>query len=137
MKIIRLKYAFGLIVLTIIGCTLSFYFFISGQNIDCEKNYMKDPYKNDLYIVDYKKIFRDCDPLKKYGVMRIKEIKKGTIEFQLSSNTYKEVSLVEKDICQKKTSKQSYYDGKSFYIKKGIVGELKTDGAIISIQRIP
>lgn len=101
-----------------------------------EAAYIEQPAINDLYIVNFTKIFNDTDPKYKYGVMRVKHLSSSQAELQVSKIAYNKTSGVRKDISERKTSPDSYYDGKSLSMDISKLKGMKESGAIYSIERI-
>lgn len=122
--------------LIIIACLISAVGFAVQQDNMKEVAYIEQPAINDLYIVNFTKIFNDTDPTYKYGAMRIKQISATQAELQVSKTAYNKTSGVRKDIRERKTSSDAYYDGKPVYIDISKLKEMKESGAIYSIERI-
>ena len=122
--------------LIIILCLIMFGVHAGKQDAIKESAYMDYPLINDLYIVDFDKIFTDVDPTYKYGVMRLRDYSYGDIEFQVSKLVYNKTSGVFSDIRNGKTSSDEYYDSEVLFIDSGKLHEWKDSGAIYSIERI-
>ncbi len=120
----------------IILCLIMFGVHAGKQDAIKETAYMEYPLINDLYIVDFDKIFTDVDPTYKYGVMRLRDYSYGDIEFQVSKLVYNKTSGVFSDIRNGKTSSDEYYDSEVLFIDSGKLHEWKDSGAIYSIERI-
>lgn len=123
----------GLIVITLFVLFVAYS--IQQDNIK-EAAYIEQPAINDLYIADFTKVFDDTDPDYNYGAMRIKQISSNQVELQVSKIAYNKVSGVQKDIREKKSMSDSYYDSESLYIDMSKLKEMKDSGAIYSIERI-
>jgi hypothetical protein len=124
---------FGLIVITLFVLFLAYS--IQQDNIK-EAAYIEQPAINDLYIVNFTKVFDDADPDYSYGVMRVKHLSSNQVELQVSKIGYNKVSGVQKDIRNSKTTPDSYYDGDPLYIEIDKLKEMKESGAIYSVDRI-
>lgn len=122
--------------LIIIACLILYGVYAAQQYDIQEAVYIEQPAVNDLYIVNFTKIFTDVDPKYKYGLMRIKQISADQAEFQVSKIAYNKISGVRKDIRERKTSSDSYYDSEPLYIDIGKLKSMKDTGAIYSIDRI-
>ena len=86
---------FGLIVITLFVLFLAYS--IQQDNIK-EAAYIEQPAINDLYIVNFTKVFDDTDPDYSYGVLRVKYVSPNQVELQVSKMVYNKVSGVQKDI---------------------------------------
>ncbi len=122
--------------LIIIACLALLVTYSAQQDNIKEASYIGQPAINDLYIVNFTKLFTDTDPKYKYGVIRIKEISSGEVEFQVSKIAYNKTSGVRKDIRERKAFSDSYYDNKPLYIEIDKLKDVKKSGAIYSIERI-
>lgn len=122
--------------LIIIACLISAGAFAVQQDNIKEAAYIEQPAINDLYIVNFTKIFKDTDPKYKYGVMRVKNLASGQAELQVSNIAYNKKSGVRKDIRERKTSADSYYDDEPLYIDINGLKAMKESGAIYSVERI-
>lgn len=123
----------GLIIIT---CLILFGVYAAQQDNIQEAAYVEQPAVNDLYIVNFTKIFTGVDPKYKYGLMKIKQISAGQVEFQVSKIAYNKTSGVRKDIRERKTSSDSYYESEPLSIDIGKLKSMKDTGAIYSIERI-
>ncbi len=123
----------GLIIIAFLALFITYT--VQKDNMQ-EVAYIEQPAINDLYIVDFTKIFTDTDPKYKYGLMRIKQISSDQVELEVSEIAYNKTSGVRKDIREGKTSSDSYYDSEPFYIDIIKLKAMKDTGAISSIERI-
>ncbi|WP_432463284.1 hypothetical protein [Agarivorans sp. QJM3NY_33] len=123
----------GLIIIACLALTLSYSLQQNGLQ---EVAYIEQPVINDLYIVNFTKIFTEADPKYKYGLIRIKQISVNRVTFQVSQVAYNKASGVRKDIEENKALADSYYDDEplSFDIKQ--LKLMKDSGAIYSIERL-
>jgi hypothetical protein len=121
--------------LIIIAFVVLFGVLVGQQGSRQAAAYIEQPAINDLYIVDFTKIFNDVDPKYKYGLMRIKNISSGQAEFEVSNIAYNKASGVRKDIRERKTSSASYYDSEPLYVDIGKLKSMKDSKAIYSIDR--
>ncbi|WP_432459306.1 hypothetical protein [Agarivorans sp. QJM3NY_25] len=123
----------GLIIIACLALTLSYSLQQNGLQ---EVAYIEQPVINDLYIVNFTKIFTEADPKYKYGLIRIKQISVNKVTFQVSQVAYNKASGVRKDIEENKALADSYYDDEplSFDIKQ--LKLMKDSGAIYSIERL-
>ncbi len=121
--------------LIIIACLVLFGFYAAGQSSVQEAAYIEQPAANDLYIVNFTKIFKDTDPTYKYGILRIKQISTGQVEFQVSRVAYNKASGASKDIRKGKASSDAYYDTEPLFIDIKKLKSMKDSGAIYSIDR--
>lgn len=122
--------------LIIIAFLMLFGVFTIQQDNAQEAAYINQPAVNDIYIVNFTKIFTDTDPKFKYGAMRVKYLSSTQIELQVSSMAYNKASGVLDDIRDKKSSSDSYYENELLYIDIDKLKEMKSTGAIYSVERI-
>jgi len=123
----------GLLVITLFVLFVAYA--IQQDNIN-EAAYIEQPAINDLYIVNFTKVFDDIDPDYSYGVMRVKHLSSSQVELQVSKIAYNKTSGVRKDIRKSKTSSDSYYDSEPFYIDINKLKGMKESGAIYSVERM-
>ena len=122
--------------LIIILCLALFIINNGRQDNMKEAAYIEQPIINDLYIVNFNKIFSLSDKNYKYGAMRIKSIQSGQVELQISEIVYDKTSGVRKDIRERKTSMDAYYDSEPIYMDLDKLKTMKESGAIHSIERM-
>ncbi len=120
---------FLIAILTVFGI------FSAYQDDVQEAAYIEQPAVNDIYIVDLTKIFDNMDKKYRYGAMRIKQISSGQVEFQVSTIAYNKASGVRKDISAGKASADSYYDSEPLFVDLEKLKDIKSAGAINSIER--
>jgi hypothetical protein len=123
----------GLIMIT---CLILFAAFAIQQENMEEVAYLEQPAVNDLYTVNFTKIFKDTDPEYKYGVIRVKHLSSEQAELQISNIAYNKTSGARKDIRKGETSSDSYYANESLYVDISKLKEMKESGAIFSVERI-
>lgn len=123
----------GLVVITFLALFLAYEI---EQDELKEAAYIDLPAINDLYIVNFTRIFNDTDPKYKYGVMRVKYLSSSQVELQVSTIAYNKTSGVQSDISDKKALLDTYYDNESIYMDISKLKEMKESGAIYSITRI-
>lgn len=122
--------------LIIIAClTLFGAFAIQQENIE-EAAYIEQPAVNDLYTVNFTKIFNDTDPEYKYGIIRVKHLSSKQAELQVSNIAYNKASGARKDIRKGKTSTDSYYTKELLTVDISKLKDMKESRAIHSIERI-
>ncbi|WP_432467871.1 hypothetical protein [Agarivorans sp. Z349TD_8] len=123
----------GLIIIACLALTLSYSL---QQNSLQEVAYIEQPAINDIYIVNFTKIFPQADSKYKYGLIRIKQVSENKIQFQVSQIAYNKAAGARKDIEENKALADSYYDDEplSFDIKQ--LKLMKDSGAIYSIERL-
>ncbi|MBB6521415.1 hypothetical protein [Pseudoteredinibacter isoporae] len=121
--------------LIIIACLVLFGIYSVQKDKLQEAAYIEQPLADDFYIVNYAKIFPDADEKYKYGLMRIKEVNSGRVEFQVSKIAYNKVSGVRTDIRNRKASSDDYYDIEPYYMAAENLPEMRESGAIYSIER--
>lgn len=120
----------------IIACLFSFGAYVVAQDDAKESAYIAQPAIDDVYIMDFSKIFEDTDLKHKYGAMRIKQLSSSQAEFQISTIAYNKTSGVRKDIREGKASSDAYYTDKPISIDISELKSLKESGAISSIKRL-
>tara|TARA_R110001599_G_scaffold64576_4_gene181781 strand:+ start:1801 stop:2448 length:648 start_codon:yes stop_codon:yes gene_type:complete len=97
--------------------------------------YLEKPRVNDIYGVDFSKIFKNEDPTYKYGTMVVVSVNLNVIEVQSSTHAYDGKSGVRKDIYNGKAKEAFYYadDVTPFNVRETI--KFYDDGAIFSVNR--
>ncbi len=121
--------------LIIIALLVSFGVFTAQQKNAQDAAYILQPEVNDIYIVNFSKLFKDTDPKYKYGAMRIKDLSSSEAELQVSTMAYNKTSGVQDDIDANKASMDTYYENKTLYIDIEKIKEMKSTGAIYSVER--
>jgi hypothetical protein len=71
--------------------------------------YLAKPKVNDIYGVDFAKIFKNEDPVYKYGSMVVVSVNLNAIEVQSSTHAYDGKSGVRKDLHNGKAKEAFYY----------------------------
>ncbi len=122
----------GLFIIAVLGILLAKS--VHQNNLN-EAEYIQYPANNDIYIVDFKKLFPNSDADYKYGLLKIKSIVSGEIEFQVGNMVYNKRSGLTKDISSNKTSRDSYYDDEPYYVDVDKLKKMKGLGIIDSIKR--
>ncbi|MGI0115609.1 hypothetical protein [Zooshikella sp. RANM57] len=122
--------------LIIIACIALFGVYASHQSDVKETSMIEQPAVNDLYIVNFTKIFEDADTTYKYGVMRVDHLSSTQMELKISKMAYNKASGVRKDIRSHKALDDAYYDSEPFYIDISKLQAMKASGAIYSVERI-
>ena len=95
----------GLVVITFLVLFLAY---DMKQDELKDAAYIEQPAINDLYIVNFTRIFNDTDPEYKYGVMRVKHLSSNQVELQVSTIAYNKTSGVQKDIRAEKALLDAY-----------------------------
>lgn len=97
--------------------------------------YLENPRVNDIYGVDFSKIFKNEDPIYKYGAMVIVSVDMNLIEVQSSTHAYDGKSGIRKDMHNGKAKEAFYYADEvtSFTIRELV--KFYGDGAIFSVSR--
>ncbi len=121
--------------LIIIACLILFGFFSIQQKNAQDAAYIQNPQVNDIYIVNFQRLFKASDPEYKYGAMRIKEISAQGVELQLSAIAYNKTSGVQEDIDANKASVDTYYEDKTLQIDIAKLKGFKDSGVIYSVKR--
>jgi hypothetical protein len=102
---------------------------------DYAPSYLEQPAVNDIYIVDFTRLFTGADPKFKYGALRVKELFDGQAELQVARIAYNKMSGVRKDIRSRRTSDHSYYESESMFVDVIELKNMQSSGAIRSIRR--
>lgn len=121
--------------LIIIALLVLFGVFTAQQKNAQDVAYIQNPQVNDIYIVNFNKLFKASDSEYKYGAMRIKELSSAEVELQLSSIAFNKTSGVKDDINANKASVDTYYEKKTLYIDIAKLKEFQDSGVIYSIER--
>ncbi|WP_207678894.1 hypothetical protein [Desulfonema magnum] len=121
--------------LAIIACLMIFAMITSVIDDRRDIEYLGKPEKNDFYIVDFTKIFKDADSEYNYGIMRVKSVSGNMVELMVSKIGYMLSTGPARDIDKGKAKKNSYYAGETIHIDISGLGKMKEDGAICSVER--
>ncbi|MFO6425233.1 hypothetical protein [Motilimonas sp. KMU-193] len=100
-----------------------------------EMAYIESPAVNDIYSVDFTKLFTESDEKFKYGTLLVVDVKQDGVEVLASDMAYDGKSGVRKDIRKGKASAKSYYSGESFFISTQFIQELKNTGGVFQVSR--
>ncbi|WP_369922150.1 hypothetical protein AB8E32_08355 [Marinomonas polaris] len=97
--------------------------------------YLAKPEVNDIYAVDFTKIFKNEDPVYKYGSMVVISVNLNVIEVQSSTHAYDGKSGVRKDLHNGKAKEAFYYADEvtPFNIRELL--KFHENGAIFSVHR--
>ncbi|UTV98280.1 hypothetical protein KDW99_13515 [Marinomonas rhizomae] len=97
--------------------------------------YLAKPKVNDIYGVDFAKIFKNEDPVYKYGTMVVVSVNLNVVEVQSSTHAYDGKSGVRKDLHNGKAKEAFYYvdEVTPFNIRE--VLKFYENGAIYSVHR--
>jgi hypothetical protein len=93
------------------------------------------PRVNDLYVVNVAKLLKDPDSSFMYGVMRVRSVRGGEIEFDVPGVTYNKASGATKDISRGKVASPDYFAPKTLVLPVAEVQALRADGAIYLVER--
>ncbi|MFQ3187412.1 MAG: hypothetical protein ACI85E_000970 [Marinomonas primoryensis] len=122
------------------GLLLFLLFFLSVDYFNAEQEsksvtYLEKPRVNDIYGVDFSKIFKNEDPTYKYGTMVVVSVNLNVIEVQSSTHAYDGKSGVRKDIYNGKAKEAFYYADEvtPFNVRETI--KFYDEGAIFSVNR--
>ena len=97
--------------------------------------YLEKPKVNDIYAVDFTKIYKNEDPVYKYGSMVVVSVNLNIIEVQSSTHAYDGKSGVRKDMHNGKAKEAFYYADEvtPFNIRELL--KFYENGAIFSVNR--
>lgn len=121
--------------LFLIACLVAFGAYALNKASVNEAAYIEQPAVNDLYIMNFSKLYDDFDSEYKYGVMRIKQISGTQVEFQVSKIAYNKAKGVRKDIRRDKVFADDYYDAEPMLVDISKLQEMKTTRAIYDVER--
>jgi hypothetical protein len=93
------------------------------------------PRPNDLYVVNVSGLMKNPESQFMYGVLRVKSVQSGRIEFDVPAVTYNKVGGATKDINNGKVSGAGYFAPQTLTMPIAEVQSLKKDGAIHSVER--
>lgn len=97
--------------------------------------YLEAPKVNDIYFVDFSKIFNNEDPIYKYGTMIVVSVNMNLVQVQSSTHAYDGKSGVRKDIHSGKANEAFYYsnDVSPFNVRELVT--FYNEDAIFSVKR--
>lgn len=93
------------------------------------------PRPNDLYVVNVAKLMKNPESSTMYGVMRIKSVRGGQIEFDLPTLSYNKITGATKDIDHGKVLQPGYFLPETVVMPNDKVRSLRNEGAIHSVSR--
>lgn len=108
---------------------------VSEEREEKHLSYIESPAVNDLYSVDYTKIYEESDKEFKFGVMKVTSISPVGVEVLLSEIVYDKKSGVRKDIRKKATNKADYFSKDPANFTKDELLSLLNSDAIFTISR--
>lgn len=97
--------------------------------------YIASPTVNDMYLVDYTKIFDGADNTYKYGIMKVSAVTTENVEVLVSELAYDLETGPRKDIRDNKLNDTSYFSEDSAVFTKDELVNLKNSNAIYSVLR--
>jgi len=121
----------GLILIAVLFAGVAF---VAKQDADNEAVYIQQPMVNDLYLVDYSRVFNDDDIEFRHGVMRVVSVNGDKVKFQLSTHAFDRVSGVRKDVRDGNAHVDSYYDETMFMSLNELLS-LRSGGGLHGITR--
>lgn len=97
--------------------------------------YLQAPKVNDIYSVDFSKIFKNEDPIYKYGTMVVVSVNMNLVQVQSSTHAYDGKSGVRKDIHNGQANEAFYYsdDVTPFNVRELL--KFYNEDAIFSVKR--
>jgi hypothetical protein len=93
------------------------------------------PAINDIYHVDFSKIYEETDQTYKYGIIKVVLVLPEGVEAVISEIAYDKKSGVRKDIQDGKVNSEGYFSKESVTFSNGELEKLKSSDAIYSITR--
>ncbi|MBJ7537320.1 hypothetical protein [Marinomonas transparens] len=119
----------------IVPCLVLGLHYLAPAQQDKTLSYLENPKINDIYAVDFSKIFKNEDPVYKYGTMLVVSTNLNLIEIQSSTHAYDGMSGVRKDIHNGKAKDMRYYGAEvtAFNVQELI--RFYRQKAILSVKR--
>ncbi|KZN14741.1 hypothetical protein [Marinomonas sp. TW1] len=97
--------------------------------------YLETPRANDIYSVDFSKIFQNEDPIYKYGTMMVVTVENNQVLLKSSSHAYDGKRGVRKDLKQGTAADASYYNNQVIQMSiRELLGHYK-DGTLFAVYR--
>lgn len=122
----------GLILIGLLAMGIAY----TGQQQDTrEATYIAQPAVNDFYVVDFRDIYAEADTEYPYGLMRVSNVSANGVEVQVGSMIYNMASGVRQDIRDGKVAADDYYESGTIFFDLAELQELKSSGAIHSVNR--
>jgi hypothetical protein len=128
------RYGWTLLV-GLIVVVLAFSSFESRERASRTDELLSSPRPNDLYVVNVSGLLKNPESSFMYGVLRVKSVQGGQIEFDVPTVTYNKAAGATKDISNGKLSSPGYFTPQTLTIPVFEIQSLKKDGAIHSIER--
>ncbi|QUX96428.1 hypothetical protein C0J08_13915 [Marinomonas sp. CT5] len=115
-------------------------FFLAVDYFNAEQEsktlaYLQKPKVNDVYGVDFSKIFKNEDPVYKYGTMVVVAVNLNVVEVQSSTHAYNGKSGVRKDLHNGKALEAFYYTDVMTPFNVRELLKFYENGAIFSVRR--
>ncbi|HYW49422.1 MAG TPA: hypothetical protein VE861_02385 [Gemmatimonadaceae bacterium] len=115
-------------------------FMITGQVFARQRasrteNLLQAPARNDLYVVNVSRLLQTPDSVANYGVLRVRTVTTGGIEFDVPAHTYRYGSDAAKDISMGRVTSDGYFDPRPIQLAAKSLESLHRDGAIYAVER--
>lgn len=109
---------------------------VEGQQRDTRMaQYLDAPQAGDLYVVNVAKLMKNPEKPVMYGVMRIKTVRNGQIEFDMPTTGYNKVTAATQDMQNGKMSTVGYFAAQTLTMSTSDAHSLRKDGTIHSVER--
>ena len=128
------RYGWTLLV-GLIAVVVAFSSFEGQQRDTRTAELLGAPRANDLYVVNVAKLLKNPESSLMYGVMRVKSVQGGEIEFDVPTATYSKAAAATKDISRGKVLSADYFASRTLSLPIAEVQALRNDGAIHSVER--
>jgi hypothetical protein len=122
----------GLILLVLLALAIGATLFEQQRE---ENEYLTKPAVNDIYVVDFTKLYKNADPDYRYGAMQIQNISATELEMLIGSVVYNVASGVNDDIKSGQALSNEYYTAETATIDVVSLPEMKEFGVIVSVTR--
>jgi hypothetical protein len=128
------RYGWTLLIALIVA-VLAFTSLESSERASKTEQLMSAPRANDIYVLNVASLLKSPEASSMYGVMRVRSVQGGNVEFEIPSVTYNKVSGPTKDIRNGKLSEAGYFTPQTLTLPAAELERLKKDGAIHSVER--
>lgn len=106
----------------------------SQRDQQLETEYLQTPLANDVYIMDFSRVFENVDNGYKYGVMRVELVDDAEIELSVSNYSYNRSYIPSSDLARD-MSAEDFFSEETVVIPRDKLAELKADATIRDVRR--
>jgi hypothetical protein len=105
------------------------------QNKAEDAGFLMAPHVGDIYKVDFAKMVTKPEAPVMYSAMRIREVGKDTVTFDLSKGYFDRLKGIDSDFNLRKVDAADYYGGDPVTIPTAALSKFRDEGTIMDIER--